>query len=103
MDSQDALVRHLSSSPDILKETMSKEHLLRASYTLKPRMLQRLGPAKTAAVPSSASRVERRVPMSRLRRRVADRLKQSQNTYALLTTFNEVDMTNLMALRNEYK
>jgi 2-oxoglutarate dehydrogenase E2 component (dihydrolipoamide succinyltransferase) len=34
---------------------------------------------------------------------VADRLKQAQNTYALLTTFNEVDMTSLMALRNEYK
>jgi len=41
--------------------------------------------------------------MSRLRRRVADRLKQSQNTYALLTTYNEVDMTNLIALRTEYK
>jgi hypothetical protein len=34
--------------------------------------------------------------MSRLRKRVADRLKQAQNTYAMLTTFNEVDMTNLM-------
>ena len=34
--------------------------------------------------------------MTRLRKRVSDRLKQAQNTYALLTTFNEVDMTNLM-------
>jgi hypothetical protein len=34
--------------------------------------------------------------MSRLRKRVSDRLKQAQNTYAMLTTFNEVDMTNLM-------
>lgn len=59
-------------------------------------------PSATAA-PSSASRFETRVPMSRLRRRVADRLKQSQNTYALLTTYNEVDMTNLIALRTEYK
>eukprot|EP00850_Spirogloea_muscicola_P019660 SM000196S05352 [mRNA] locus=s196:38489:42270:+ [translate_table: standard] len=46
---------------------------------------------------------ERRVPMTRLRKRVAVRLKDSQNTFALLTTFNEIDMTNLMALRNDYK
>ncbi|CAH2038210.1 unnamed protein product [Thlaspi arvense] len=46
---------------------------------------------------------ERRIPMTRLRKRVATRLKDSQNTFALLTTFNEVDMTNLMKLRSEYK
>ncbi|KAL1199019.1 Dihydrolipoyllysine-residue succinyltransferase component of 2-oxoglutarate dehydrogenase complex 2 [Cardamine amara subsp. amara] len=46
---------------------------------------------------------ERRVPMTRLRKRIATRLKDSQNTFALLTTFNEVDMTNLMKLRSEYK
>ncbi|XP_022139492.1 dihydrolipoyllysine-residue succinyltransferase component of 2-oxoglutarate dehydrogenase complex 2, mitochondrial [Momordica charantia] len=46
---------------------------------------------------------ERRVPMTRLRKRVATRLKDSQNTFAMLTTFNEVDMTNLMKLRSEYK
>ncbi|KAG9446288.1 hypothetical protein H6P81_012416 [Aristolochia fimbriata] len=46
---------------------------------------------------------ERRVPMTRLRRRIATRLKDSQNTFAMLTTFNEVDMTNLMKLRSEYK
>eukprot|EP01018_Ginkgo_biloba_P031003 Gb_34759 [translate_table: standard] len=46
---------------------------------------------------------ERRVPMTRLRKRVATRLKDSQNTFAMLTTFNEVDMTNLMQLRSEYK
>ncbi|KAG7541335.1 Dihydrolipoamide succinyltransferase [Arabidopsis thaliana x Arabidopsis arenosa] len=46
---------------------------------------------------------ERRVPMTRLRKRVATRLKDSQNTFALLTTFNEVDMTNLMKLRSRYK
>ncbi|GAY56802.1 hypothetical protein CUMW_174650 [Citrus unshiu] len=43
------------------------------------------------------------VPMTRLRKRVATRLKDSQNTFALLTTFNEVDMTNLMKLRSDYK
>ncbi|KAJ4982077.1 hypothetical protein NE237_032914 [Protea cynaroides] len=46
---------------------------------------------------------ERRVPMTRLRKRVATRLKDSQNTFAMLSTFNEVDMTNLMKLRSDYK
>ena len=41
--------------------------------------------------------------MTRLRARVAERLKGAQNTYAMLTTFNEVDMTNLMQLRSIYK
>ena len=41
--------------------------------------------------------------MTRMRRRIAERLKGAQNTAAMLTTFNEVDMTNIMALRKEYK
>lgn len=41
--------------------------------------------------------------MTRLRKRVATRLKDSQNTFTMLTTFNEVDMSNLMKLRSEYK
>ena len=44
-----------------------------------------------------------RVRMSKLRQKVAERLKESQNTAAILTTFNEVDMTAVMALRTEYK
>ena len=44
-----------------------------------------------------------RVKMSRLRLKIAERLKESQNTAAILTTFNEVDMSSIMALRNEYK
>ncbi|XP_050368567.1 dihydrolipoyllysine-residue succinyltransferase component of 2-oxoglutarate dehydrogenase complex 1, mitochondrial-like [Argentina anserina] len=46
---------------------------------------------------------ERRIPMTTLRKRIAKRLKDSQNTYAMLTTFNEVDMTNLMKLRSDFK
>ena len=46
---------------------------------------------------------EERVPMSRLRRVIAQRLKEAQNTAAMLTTFNEVDMTAVMELRSEYK
>ncbi|NBX74034.1 MAG: 2-oxoglutarate dehydrogenase complex dihydrolipoyllysine-residue succinyltransferase, partial [Alphaproteobacteria bacterium] len=41
--------------------------------------------------------------MTRLRQRIAQRLKEAQNTAAMLTTFNEIDMTNVMALRNQYK
>jgi 2-oxoglutarate dehydrogenase E2 component (dihydrolipoamide succinyltransferase) len=50
-----------------------------------------------------ADRPEQRVPMSRLRQRVAERLVQSQSTAAILTTFNEVNMAPLMDLRNKYK
>ncbi|HTN48157.1 MAG TPA: 2-oxoglutarate dehydrogenase complex dihydrolipoyllysine-residue succinyltransferase [Burkholderiaceae bacterium] len=50
-----------------------------------------------------ANRPEQRVPMSRLRQRVAERLVQSQSTAAILTTFNEVNMAPLMELRNKYK
>jgi 2-oxoglutarate dehydrogenase E2 component (dihydrolipoamide succinyltransferase) len=50
-----------------------------------------------------ADRPEQRVPMSRLRARVAERLVQSQSTAAILTTFNEVNMQPVMDLRNKYK
>jgi 2-oxoglutarate dehydrogenase E2 component (dihydrolipoamide succinyltransferase) len=63
--------------------------------------------AQPVAVASAAQRPradrEERVPMSRLRRTIALRLKESQNTAAQLTTFNEVDMSHVMALRTEYK
>lgn len=51
----------------------------------------------------TSDRREERVKMSRLRQRIAERLKQAQNTAAILTTFNEVDMSAIMAIRNEYK
>ena len=49
------------------------------------------------------TRAEQRVPMSRLRQRIAERLVQSQSTAAILTTFNEVNMGPVMELRNRYK
>jgi 2-oxoglutarate dehydrogenase E2 component (dihydrolipoamide succinyltransferase) len=52
--------------------------------------------------PDDAAR-EERVRMTKLRQTIARRLKEAQNTAAMLTTFNEVDMTNVMALRNQYK
>ncbi len=48
-------------------------------------------------------RLEKRVPMSRLRLRVSERLKYAQNTAAILTTFNEIDMTAVKQLRDRYK
>jgi len=54
------------------------------------------------AIPET-QRPEQRVPMSRLRQRVAERLVQSQSTAAILTTFNEVNMQPLIDLRNRYK
>jgi len=51
----------------------------------------------------TGDRTEQRVPMSRLRQRIAERLVQSQSTAAILTTFNEVNMAAVMELRNRYK
>jgi len=59
-------------------------------------------PAPTVASKPVAGR-EERVKMTKLRQTIAKRLKDSQNTAAILTTFNEIDMTNVIALRNEYK
>lgn len=59
-------------------------------------------PAGPAVVASAGPR-EERVRMSALRKKIAERLKASQNTAAILTTFNEIDMTNVMQLRSEYK
>ena len=68
-------------------------------------------PASAAPVPASAEapsmpegeRVEKRVPMTRLRARIAERLLSASQDTAMLTTFNEVDMSAFIALRNQYK
>ncbi len=61
-------------------------------------------PQPAAAKPVVAdAREEERVPMTRLRKRIAERLKEAQNSAAMLTTFNEVDMTNVMAARKKYQ
>ena len=72
------------------------------------------GPAVVAAAPAAPVQVrapsapddasrEERVKMTKLRQTIARRLKEAQTNAAMLTTFNEVDMTNVMALRNQYK
>jgi len=55
------------------------------------------------STPVVPEKLTERVKMSRLRQKVAERLKESQNTAAILTTFNEVDMSAVMALRSEYQ
>jgi len=66
-----------------------------------------VAPVKSIPVPLSSKmdeeRLEKRVPMSRLRQRIAERLKEAQNTAAILTTFNEVNMKPVMDLRARYK
>ncbi|PZQ51518.1 MAG: dihydrolipoamide succinyltransferase [Rhodovulum sulfidophilum] len=60
-------------------------------------------PIPRAAVPAEDASREERVKMTRLRQTIARRLKEAQSTAAMLTTYNEVDMTGVMELRNEYK
>ena len=57
----------------------------------------------TTQVEGQSSNLEERVKMTRLRKTIAERLKKSQNTSAMLTTYNEVDMTEVMNLRAKYK
>ena len=75
-----------------------------------PPAAQPAPPAAPAPPPAEAPRAprlehprEERVRMSRLRRRVAERLKDAQNTAAMLTTFNEADMSGVVALRRRYR
>ncbi|MFV3127543.1 2-oxoglutarate dehydrogenase complex dihydrolipoyllysine-residue succinyltransferase [Niveispirillum sp. KHB5.9] len=60
-------------------------------------------PAPAPSGPRAKADLEERVRMTRLRQRIAERLKEAQNTAAMLTTFNEVDMTNVIAMRNQLK
>ena len=75
-----------------------KEDVLKAIATPAP-----AAAAPRAPVAADQAAREERVKMTRLRQTIAKRLKDSQNTAAMLTTYNEVDMTEVMALRNEYK
>jgi 2-oxoglutarate dehydrogenase E2 component (dihydrolipoamide succinyltransferase) len=76
----------------ILKEDVAK-HVERKSA----------GTPAGGAEPAAAARAEEVVPMSRLRRRIAERLVEAQHAAALLTTFNEIDMSAVMALRARFK
>ncbi|CCD40453.1 Dihydrolipoamide succinyltransferase component(E2) of 2-oxoglutarate dehydrogenase complex [Candidatus Paraburkholderia kirkii UZHbot1] len=94
---------------------ITKGDALAASASAPAAKTAALAPARAAkpslpqvSAPASADqwlkdRPEQRVPMSRLRARIAERLLESQQTNAILTTFNEVNMASVMDLRNKYK
>jgi 2-oxoglutarate dehydrogenase E2 component (dihydrolipoamide succinyltransferase) len=70
------------------------------AFVNKPPVISAPAAAKPPRAPEAR---EERVKMTRLRKTIASRLKDAQNTAAMLTTFNEVDMSAIMALRSEYK
>lgn len=84
----------------VMKEDVAKAVAAAASA---PAAQTSSAPAPRGPVSSDDAAREERVKMTRLRQTIARRLKDAQNTAAILTTFNEVDMTETMALRKEYK
>ncbi len=80
-----------------------KEDVLKAAIAPAAAPAPAAAAAPRAPVAADDASREERVKMTRLRQTIAKRLKDSQNTAAMLTTYNEVDMTEVMALRNEYK
>lgn len=84
----------------LTKEDVTKA---KASPAPAPTAAPAPAPAKAAPVAPKGERSEERVKMTRLRQTIATRLKEAQNTAALLTTFNDVDMTEVIAARTRYK
>lgn len=108
----------LSSSSDSPKETPKKEETLKKEEAPKPQQAtapqQNVAPKDTKPTPKTpeinlasaplqvpGQRTEKREPMSKMRQVIAKRMKESQNTNALLTTFQEVDMSYVMDTRKE--
>jgi 2-oxoglutarate dehydrogenase E2 component (dihydrolipoamide succinyltransferase) len=95
-------------SPDAVKGTGRDGRVMKedvAKAVVAPVATPAPAPAAVprAPVPADDAAREERVKMTRLRATIARRLKDAQNTAAMLTTYNEVDMSGIMALRNEYK
>ena len=83
---------------DVVAAVEAKKNAPAAAPAAKPAT-----PAAAAPVFATGDRTEKRVPMTRLRAKIAERLVEAQSSMAMLTTFNEVDMTEVMALRSKYK
>ncbi|RZC65697.1 hypothetical protein C5167_009390 [Papaver somniferum] len=106
-----ANVTHVAPSEDKNTVKESPKPSAPAEKEIKPSVetvvakdkLKTPSPALSTTSATEPKEREIKVRMTRLRKSVAARLKWAQNTYATLTTFNEVDMTNLMKLRSEYK
>ncbi len=84
----------------VMKEDVAKA--IAAGVTAAPAPAAATAAPRAASKPDDAAR-EERVKMSRLKQTMARRLKEAQNTAAILTTFNEVDMSEVMGIRNQYK
>ena len=82
---------------------VTKEDVLKAVAAAEGQMQVTSAVSTPVEVPVAGDRIERRVPMTRLRASVARRLLEAQETAAMLTTFNEVDMTAIIELRSQYK
>ncbi len=82
-----------------------EKHLAKAPAAKEEKAPAASAPASAPSQPAPAlgNRSEKRVPMTRLRKRVAERLLEAKNSTAMLTTFNEVNMKPIMDLRNKYK
>ncbi|MBS0290085.1 MAG: 2-oxoglutarate dehydrogenase complex dihydrolipoyllysine-residue succinyltransferase [Proteobacteria bacterium] len=101
----------LAEGKETEKAATAKDHVqYDAGPAARRQMQQGIAPSKitgtTAAMPSadfSGNRVEKRVPMTRLRARIAERLLSAQQNAAILTTFNEINMKPVMDLRARYK
>ncbi|SEP14339.1 2-oxoglutarate dehydrogenase E2 component [Salinihabitans flavidus] len=96
-----ATVKGTGRDGRIMKEDVQKA----IASPSQPKTSEAAEPASTPRAPVPADDVarEERVKMTRLRQTIARRLKDAQNAAAILTTYNEVDMTEIMALRGEYK
>lgn len=81
---------------------ITKEDVVAALEKKSAAVSEARAPAAEVSIPAG-EKVEKRVPLTRLRKSIAKRLKDAQNTAAMLTTFNEVNMQPVMDLRNRYK
>uniref|UniRef100_A0A093UVW1 dihydrolipoyllysine-residue succinyltransferase n=1 Tax=Talaromyces marneffei PM1 TaxID=1077442 RepID=A0A093UVW1_TALMA len=91
------------SKPETKEAAPSKPEPVKEKQPERPKPTEPRKEAEPSTPAQAGGREERRVKMNRMRLRIAERLKQSQNTAASLTTFNEVDMSSLMEFRKLYK
>ena len=87
----------------VMKEDVAQAAASPAAATAAVSVAPTPAAAPRSPAPAQDAAREERVKMTRLRATIARRLKDAQNTAAMLTTYNEVDMSGIMALRNEYK
>jgi 2-oxoglutarate dehydrogenase E2 component (dihydrolipoamide succinyltransferase) len=93
------VIPHTGPAGRLTKQDV-QEHLAEAP---EPLPIPEAAPPAPLSAPTPAGAGTRREPMSRIRRRVAERLVQAQHTAAILTTFNEIDLSEVLSLRGRYK